>query len=192
VQRNATRDKHKHKEVVESIAQYGVQRAQGVSVMYQMQLFDKFKVADGHVMSKWALCKECCTAGNYALAQVSRGSHDPGKRCVSNLRKHVQLHHKSTYENLLLREGTSGPKITDHLVRSTRVTRGSPNQSEEETVDALLQLVTEELDPWSRTQSFAVKKLVRSIHPNAWVPCEDTLRQHAVKKVRYHAPMART
>jgi hypothetical protein len=52
VQRNATRDKHKHKEVVESIAQYGVQRAQGVSVMYQMQLFDKFKVADGHPMSK--------------------------------------------------------------------------------------------------------------------------------------------
>ena len=27
------------------------------------------------------------------------------------------------------------------------------------------------------------------LHPNAWVPCEDTLRQHAVKKVRYHAPV---
>jgi hypothetical protein len=118
-----------------------------------MQLFDKFKVTDGHPMSKWALCKECCITGNYALAQVSRGSHDPGKRCVSNLRKHVQIHHKSTYENLLLREGTSA-KITDHLARSTKVTRGAPNQSEEETVDVLLQLVTEELDPWSSTQSF--------------------------------------
>jgi hypothetical protein len=44
--------------------------------------------------------------------------------------------------------------------------------SQSKRLDALLQLVTEELDPWSRTQSFAVKKLVRSIHPNAWVPSQ--------------------
>ena len=67
------------------VAKYGVQRAQGVSVMYQMQLLDKFKVSDGHLMSKWALCKECCAAENFALAQVSRGSHDPGVITLSGV-----------------------------------------------------------------------------------------------------------
>ena len=83
-----TRDKRKHrssKEVVEDITNYGVQRAQGVSVLYQMDLFDTFKVPDRHLMSKWALCKECCAAENFALAQVSRGSHDPGVITLSGV-----------------------------------------------------------------------------------------------------------
>ena len=57
--------------------------------------------------------------------------------------------------------------------------RGAPFQDERKTLDSLLMLVTDEMDPWQRVESHAVQKTMRAVNPKAWTPCVNTVQQHA-------------
>ena len=55
---------------------------------------------------------------------------------------------------------------------------GDPFQDERETLDSLLILVTDEMDPWKRVESHTVQKTMRAVNPKAWTPCVNTVHQH--------------
>ena len=57
--------------------------------------------------------------------------------------------------------------------------RGAPTQIEVDTLDSLLRLVTESLDPWERITSTSLRSFATSIHPKAWVPSIPCLQEYA-------------
>ena len=48
--------------------------------------------------------------------------------------------------------------------------QGPSCQIESATLDSLVRLVVETLDPWDHINSAALQILAKSIHPQAWVP----------------------
>jgi hypothetical protein len=190
VQRNTTRDKQKAKIVIDAVREHGLVKATGDAELYKMDLFHKYKVLDGEPLSIYVVCKVCFSQGDYALAQISRGSCAPRNRSTTNVRTHLRTHHKETYDLLLGHEhdaqGKSGLKINQMF--SLRAKNGPVHQNEADTVDAMLHLVAENLDPWSRMRSHGMTKLLQSIHPHAWIPSIATLQQRAVDKVSTHLP----
>ena len=57
--------------------------------------------------------------------------------------------------------------------------RGAPAQIEVDTIDSLLLLATESLDPWERISSASLRLFATSIHPKAWLPGISGLQEHA-------------
>ena len=129
----------------------------------------------------YAMCKICMSHKKYALGRVSLGSVKKHERCTTNLRAHMMAHHREEYDKIITADMKSAPRITASM--SKVVTNGAPKQVHEETMDALVQIVAEDLDPWIRTQSSAFKKFATSIHPAAIVPSVPSLQAHAALKV---------
>ena len=96
------------------------------------------------------------------------------------------MHGQQLYRRLevrpcsLLRDGRvvlDGGGMTSYF-KSTP-SRGAPAQIEVDTLDSLLRLVTESLDPWERISSTSLRSFATSIHPKAWLPSISRLQEHA-------------
>ena len=187
-QRNASRDKQVGHEVVNGIATHGMRSVNGIAPVWRLPYFSEFKVPSRHPLSKYALCRKCVHDDNFHLARVSRGNVSAASRNTSNVRAHLQIHHPDLYEDLLKHEGklsvdaTAG--IQKFLSDKESQRRGPACQNPEATMDALLQMITEDLQPWEKLRSSAFKAFARSIKADAWVPCVDTVQSHARRTVR--------
>jgi len=91
---------------------------------------------------------------DYHLARVSRGGATAKDRDTSNVRTHLRIHHPDDFEDLVKRDRRvvlDGGGMTSYF-KATPI-RGAPTQIEVDTLDSLLRLVTESLDPWERISS---------------------------------------
>ena len=189
--RNHTRDKAASKEVVDAITQHHCRTVSGSATVWQGKFYSEFKVSSTHALTKYVLCKQCLVDKNFALARVSRGNGPAAQRTTTNARKHLHTHHKDLSERLLKMDGhvrVGQAAGMDKFVQPVPShSRGPACQNSLDTLDALVQLVSEELEPWDRLQSAPFKKFAQSIHPQAWVPEVKTVQQHARAKVRSSA-----
>jgi len=79
-----------------------------------------------------------------------------------------------------------GGNMTHHFAAAPK-SQGPPCQIKSATLDSLVRLVVETLDPWDHINSTALQKIAKSIHPQAWVPDVKTLLNHArIKATMYH------
>lgn len=178
--RNSTRDKETTKEVVDAINKYGLIPAVGQAEVWKGSYFLEFKVGQAHALARWAICKACIANKDYHLARVSRGGATAKDRGTSNVRTHLRIHHPADFEDLMKRDGRvvlDGGGMTSYF-KSTQ-SRGAPAQIEVDTLDSLLRLVTESLDPWERISSTSLRSFATSIHPKAWVPSIPCLQEYA-------------
>jgi len=181
---NSTRDKETTKQVVDVINKYGLIPAVGQAEVWKGSYFLEFKVGQAHPLAKWAIWKTCIANKDYHLARVSRGGATGKDRGTSNVRTHLRIHHPADFEDLMKRDGRvvmEGGGMTSYF-KSTPI-RGAPTQIKVDTLDALLRLVTESLDPWERITSTSLRSFATSIHPKAWVPIIPCLQEYARVKV---------
>jgi len=67
----------------------------------------------------------------------------------------------------------------NHHFATAPKSQGPSCQIESATLDSLVRLVVETLDPWDHINSTTLQKFAKSIHPQAWVPSVKTLLDHA-------------
>jgi hypothetical protein len=189
--RNHTRDKAASKEVVDAITKFHCRTVSGSATVWQGKFYSEFNVSSTHALTKYVLCKQCLLDKNFALARVSRGNGTAAHRTTTNARKHLHTHHKDLSERLLKMDGrvrVGEDAGMDMFVQpAPSHHKGPACQNSLDTLDAMVQMVSEELEPWDRLQSAPFKKFARSIHPHAWVPEVKTVQQHARAKVRSSA-----
>mmetsp|Transcript_61524 Transcript_61524/g.90259 ORF Transcript_61524/g.90259 Transcript_61524/m.90259 type:complete len:286 (-) Transcript_61524:252-1109(-) len=181
--RNTSRDVQRKKAVSEQINLHGMVDISGDSGIVKGKFFSRFNVAKGHDDYKYAVCKTCTEEGSLHLARVPRGAAVKDASSTSNMRHHLFIHHAEQFDELLVLEGKrpavpTGEGMRGHFLPKVQK-RGAPLQDERETLDSLLMLVTDEMDPWQRVESHAVQKTMRAVNPKAWTPCVDTVQQHA-------------
>ena len=67
----------------------------------------------------------------------------------------------------------------NHQFAAAPKSQGPSCQIESATLDSLVRLVVEALEPWDHINSAALQKFSKSIHPQAWFPSVKTLLDHA-------------
>jgi len=67
----------------------------------------------------------------------------------------------------------------NHHFATTPKSQGPSCQIESATLDSLVRLVVETLDPWDHINSAALQNFAKFIHPQARVPSVKTLLDHA-------------
>jgi len=75
----------------------------------------------------------------------------------------------------------------NHHFAAAPKSQGPSCQIESATLDSLVRLIVETLDPWDHINSAALQNCAKSIHPQACVPSVKTLLDH----VRIKATMCR-
>jgi len=97
------------------------------------------------------MCKTCIEEGSFHLARVSRGATVKDTSSTSNMRHHLFIHHAEQFDEPLVLEGKrptvpTGEGVRGHFLPKVPK-RGVPLEDERETLDSLLMLVTDEMDP---------------------------------------------
>jgi len=181
--RNTSRDVQRKKAVSEQINLHGMVDISGDSAIVKGKFFSRFNIAKGHDNRKYAMCQTCIEEGSLHLTRVSRGAAVKDTSSTLNMRHHLFIHHAKQFDELLVLEGKrltvqTGEGMRGHFLPKVPK-HGAPLQYERETLDSLLMLVTNEMDPWQRVESHAVQKTMRAVNLKAWTPCVDTVQQHA-------------
>jgi len=181
--RNASRDREVSKQVVDSLNALDLGMPSGLAEIWKNKYFMEYKVGLMHCDAKYALCTACLRQKDYHLARICRGASKK-ERGTTNARQHLCLHHHDIFQDLCIRKGRmadpeGGSGHMNHHFASAPKSQGPLYQIESATLDSLVRLVVETLDPWDHINSMTLQQFAKSIHPQVWVPSVKTLLDHA-------------
>jgi len=155
----------------------------GSAEIWKNKYFMEYKVGKMHRDAKYVLCTACLQQKDYHLARICRGASKK-ERGTTNARQHLRLHHHDIFQDMCIRERRmadpeEGPGQMNHPLAAAPKSQGPSCQIESATLDSLVRLVVETLDPWDHINSTTLQNFVKPIHPQVWVPSVKTLLDHA-------------